>query len=92
MENLEDEIRSKLYDFFSNKGLSEAGSAEIETWKLNADISLEIIKVFARDSLTIPESLKTLEGVNIKELFDFVRGNFSTEINQLKNYYQKKPN
>ncbi|GEM_PF-6979644 len=90
MENLVQRIWERLYDFYSDKGLlGKVASEKTEAWKIMADLSLEIIIGMANDNPKIPEGLKNTEVKNIEKWFDFVCKNFSSEINQLKEFNKR---
>ena len=76
MEDIEEDIRRRLYTFFSNKGLSETDSDKIKIWNAKADIALEVIIELAREYPVIPASLKNLDQKKSQCWFDYVRTNF----------------
>ena len=88
MDKFEIEIRKKLYDFYSDKGLSSSPSPEkLKAWNTQTDLAFDIIIWYAKNELTIPNALKNLDVNSIKDTIGFVTKYFIAEIAELKKYY-----
>jgi hypothetical protein len=88
MDAIEKKIRERLYDFYSDKGLSGSPSPEkINSWNTQTDLAFDIIIWYAKNELTIPNALNRLDVNSIKNTMGFVTKYFIAEIAELKEYY-----